>query len=236
MSSLHDASLRYLSIGSQSFGIDVATEIPMLSCWAFIPTGASLGSTNLAMHLRIGGADPGLGAQVADSSPTVTGRVRVNAATVNGSTWAINAWAHVAVRYGPRNGASQDRQVWVNGSLSGTSPTTLTESGTFDSLYIGSSNAGNQHLRGRVAEAAVYKNVADPAALVAALQTKTPNHADCLALATPILYRPLKIDADGGIGTYTIVNNNTVTFDGGIHPTLTEPGVAAESQSIIMVM
>jgi hypothetical protein len=241
MSSLHNANQQYLGILNQDLGIDPDTDIPIVAGWIYIPNVSVLTFSTVAWSVRTGSSTPALNGQIRNLTGEAGPRSVVDITSTSSPASSIpeGQWGHVAVAYGPWDAQSHNQSVWANGGTAGTSSHT-SATGPFSNLnnfFVGSQDSNNTYLHGRVAEVAIYKNVGDTPSLLTALQTKTPDHEDCLAIATPIFYRPLLSDTTGGIGEFTIVNNNSVTFDSGTHPTLTGPsGPAARSRMMLVAI
>jgi hypothetical protein len=194
MSSFHNAQQAYLGALNQDFGIDPDIDVVFIAGWIYIPSVSALSFYTTAWSMRTGSSSPALNAQIRNLSGEAGPRSIVDIASTSNAPNSIaeGQWGHVAVAYGPWDNQLHNQSVWANAGAAGIS-THVSATGPFSNLnnfFIGSQDSNNTFLHGRVAEVAIYKNVGDIPSLLTALQTKTPDHEDCLAIATPIFYRP----------------------------------------------
>lgn len=222
-------------------GFDSTTP-PLICCWVKIASATTLIANQAAVRVATANGNPLIAMMVGVPTTDPVSRVLVNAATAGtAATISRDAWHFIACQYGPWDNTSRSKRIWLDGALTTGANSTLSTTGTFDTLILGaaSTDGTSTPLRGRLAEVAIYKSLSDANrdSLITALQTLQANHATCLGYGTPIFYRTLKTgttDAND-IGTFTITNVGSVTFDGADHPVLTGPSAAAVPRRIMLI-
>jgi hypothetical protein len=231
------------------------TDWKLVTFWGKIPTGTTLGSTNVAFHLGDTVAAPTNGnvyiGAASSTVPAFNYRAANGTGTLSGGAIAIpyDTWNFYAVLLGPNIGAGATpvRIYFGNDQIhAGTINGTTVASRRLQYLRIGSYLADNGgRWRGKLSKLAIFAPASgeDADAIVASLRRYTIDSVPW----DPLWYAPLEDDASVAVGHVdaTLTNAGSATFDGADEPSalpsypgnlvLRTTGIASKASFVVAV-
>lgn len=137
---------------------------------------------------------------------------------------STSTWYHAAAYFPPADGVSRTLRFWLDGVQEASTTSTRSSTAALETFYIG--RAGGTinlaYFGGKIANVSILQGEATLAE-VGELGTKVPS-AITFSAATPLAFWPLLDDPESDIGSYTLEEINSPTYDTGDHPTLTGGG------------
>jgi hypothetical protein len=211
---------------SSSKALTAAVSIPassslLIACWAKWDN-TTLGSSNhiMAVGQASGDASPGTNMYFTNTG-TLALSLDANSGTGSSNAISADTWTHCAVGYVGRNGTSTARRIWLGGTLTSPTGSSIADpSITLAYLVLGRSIVATSAWKGRIAQAGVWvgKTTTEWATIVADLQSY---NVDTISIAPDYSWR-ISSAVTAATGGVDLTNVGTVTFDGADDPTLTD--------------
>lgn len=166
--SVSDSGTNYLR--TTALGYSEVDQL-LLGLWFWRSTTHTPSSNQIIAAVSTNTTHPSFGLSY-NATPELNGFINATAYSV-GDNLASGTFEHFAIHTGPWSNPCT-RRVWFNGVETYNTNTSVSNTGTIDRLTLFAGSGGTLMARGKICEVGLVQNPADPAAIVALMQTYSP--------------------------------------------------------------